>query len=324
MNATVARDPLAIAKLLAAKYPGEPSISYIPAIAWSNTLKLAAMTNDAALKAKVEQQIQPWRSGEKELFGNRIQLTSVAGTLVFADLAKSGDEASRAMAVKGAEAATKIKEGDLYEYGGGWTDDMFMASVVLARTSGLPGRAGDIDLAARMLIAYAGRLQRPDGLFNHATNGPVTWGRGNGFAALGLMEALAAMPETHELRSTVLDVYRRQMAAVRAQQAPDGMWREVIDEPGSYREESATAILLTAMARGVRLGWLDRSYAPVVQRAWRALKAHVAEDGAVIDVCTSTGAGPTKKYYLDRAAITGADDRGGAMALMAAMEMMGS
>ncbi|HMD36400.1 MAG TPA: glycoside hydrolase family 88 protein [Vicinamibacterales bacterium] len=322
MRAKVARDPMTIAKLLAAKYPVEPAISYIPSLSWANTLKLAANTDDAALRAKVEQQIRPWKSGEKDLFGNRIQLTAVAGTLVFADLARTGDEAARALAVKGAEAASKVKEGDLYEYGGGWTDDMFMASVVLARTSSLPGRSGDLDLAGKMLIAYAGRLQRPDGIFVHATNGPFAWGRGNGFAALGLTETLTAMPPNHPLRSKVLDIYTRQMEALRAQQAPDGMWREVIDEPGSYREESATAIIMTAMARGVRLGWLDKAYSQVAQRAWHALAAHVAEDGTIIDVCTSTGSGPTKKYYLERAAITGADDRGGAMALMAAMEML--
>jgi hypothetical protein len=47
----------------------------------------------------------------------------------------------------------------------------------------------------------------------------------------------------------------------------------------------------------------------------------VTEDGTIVDVCTGTGAGPTKRYYLDRAAITGADDRGGAMALLAAVEI---
>jgi len=44
-----------------------------------------------------------------------------------------------------------------------------------------------------------------------------------------------------------------------------------------------------------------------VDRAWRGLAAHVADDGTVIDVCTSTGSGPTKRYYMDRQAITGAD-----------------
>jgi rhamnogalacturonyl hydrolase YesR len=77
---------------------------------------------------------------------------------------------------------------------------------------------------------------------------------------------------------------------------------------------------VTAMARGLKLGWLDASARPVVERAWRALLARVGDEGALMDVCTWTGAGPTKQYYLDRAAITGFDDRGGAMALTAALE----
>ena len=60
---------------------------------------------------------------------------------------------------------------------------------------------------------------------------------------------------------------------------------------------------------------------PAVARAWRALAAHVRDDGTIVDVCASTGSGPTRKYYLDRPAITGADDRGGAMALLASMEI---
>ena len=306
--ARVTRDPLAVAKLLASQYPVTPSISYIPSIAWANTLTLSMIAGDASLRTKVEQQMAPWRIEGKDLFGSRIQLTSVAGTFAFANLG------SRDIVAKGVEAASKVKDGDVYEYGQGWTDDMFMATVVLA-----PG--GQNDLAVRMLIAYASRLQRPDGVFSHAPNGPIAWGRGNGFAALGLSESLNAMSEHDPNRGALLAIYRRQMDAVRRLQAPDGMWNEVLDEPGSYREESATAMLTTAMARGIRGGWLDRSFVPVVERAWRGVAAHVAKDGTVIDVCTSTGAGPTKRYYLDRAAVTGADDRGGAMALMAAMEI---
>ena len=119
----------------------------------------------------------------------------------------------------------------------------------------------------------------------------------------------------------VLAIYRRQMAAALAHQAPDGMWRQIIDAPGAYREESATAMLLSAIARGVRLGWLDRSYLPAIRRAWQALSAHVTDEGTVIDVCAGTGAGPTRRYYFDRPAVTGADDRGGAMALLAALEV---
>src|SRR5262249_6773485 len=150
---------------------------------------------------------------------------------------------------------------------------------------------------------------------------PAAWGRGNGFAAFGLIETLARLPKTHPSRGQLLDIYKRQMNAVRMQQSPDGSWRQIIDEPGAYREETATAMLMTAMARGIRLGWLDASFRPAVDRAWRALAAHVAHAGAVVCVCSGTGAGPAKRDYFHRPAVTGADDRGGAMALLAAMEM---
>jgi len=100
----------------------------------------------------------------------------------------------------------------------------------------------------------------------------------------------------------------------------DGV-KPAIAEPGSYRELTVTAMTITAMARGVRMGWLDASYRPVVDRAWRGLQAMVAADGTLLDVCTGTGAGALRQYYLDRSAISGTEDRGGAMALTAALEV---
>ena len=322
--ARVARSPLDLARLLAARYPAAPSISYIPALAWINTLKLSALTGDDTLRANVFAQIRPWLSGEKPLLGDRIQMTTVAGTMVFAELAQadSANAAARRLAIEGAEAALKEKDGDVPQYGQGWTDDMFMTTAILARTGSLPDRGRDFDRAAQLLIAYAGRLQQPDGIFNHATDGPAAWGRGNGFAAFGLMETLTTLPAAHPSRAALLAIFAKQMKGLAAWQAPDGMWREIIDRPGAYREETATAMILTAITRGMRRGWLDRSYAPIADRAWRALAAHIVEDGGLVDVCSGTGAGPTARYYYDRPAIEGADDRGGAMALVAAMERL--
>jgi unsaturated rhamnogalacturonyl hydrolase len=324
ISSRIARSPLDIAKLLAGRYPAAPSISYIPALAWIKTLELAARTGDAALRAKVMTQVQPWLSREKSLLGDRIQLTTVAGTMVFAEIAKAdvSNDAARTLALEGADAALKEKDGGIPLYGQGWTDDMFMASAILARSGAMPERARDLDRAAQLLIAYAGRLQQPDGIFHHAADGPAAWGRGNGFAAFGLMETLTAMPAGHPSRAALLGIFQKQMKGLVSWQAPDGTWREIIDRPGAYREETATAMILTAMARGVRLGWLDRSYAPVVDRAWRALAAHITDDGGLVDVCSGTGAGPTVRYYYDRPAIEGPDDRGGAMALVAAMERL--
>jgi len=335
----VQRSPLDIARLLARRYPETPAISYIPALSWIGALRLAAIDRDDRLRAKVVDQTRPWTSGDKPLFpaspqasrgqAPRIQLTSAAGTMVFAEIARDASlsrtpelgAAAERLFDEGVAAARKEKAPAAPEYGQGWTDDMFMATAVLARSGAREGHRDDLDRAARLLASYASRLQRDDGLFNHAADGPAAWGRGNGFAAFGLVETLMRLPAAHTMRRELLERYRRLMTAVRTRQSPDGAWRQIIDEPGAYREETATAMLLSAMARGVRLRWIDDSFRPTIARAWRALAAHIASDGTLFDVCTGTGAGPTKRYYFDRAAVTGADDRGGAMGLVAALDL---
>lgn len=323
LRSRVSRPPLAIARVLAEKYPQEPLVRYIPAVAWANTLRLADVTKkDDALRQKVMTETRPWLARERPLFGERIPLTAVAGTLIFADLAARGEESARSLAVQGAEEASRVAPTGYAQHGRGWTDDMFMMASILARSGRMPGRAQDLDHLATMLLSYAARLQREDGVFVHFTDGRIPWGRGNGFAALGLTEALTALPADHQARAKLLEIYRRHMNGMVAMQAPDGMWRQVVDEPGAYREQSVTAMTATAIARGLRLGWLDAGiYRPVVDRAWRALAAHITEDGAIVDICASTGSQATLRQYLDRPAISGFDDRGGAMGLLAAMEI---
>jgi unsaturated rhamnogalacturonyl hydrolase len=322
LRSRASREPLAIARVLAGKYPQNPLVSYIPSMSWAGTLRLAAITKDNALRQKVLNETRPWLSRERPLFGERVALTAVAGTLIYADLARLGEESARSLAMQGADEALKVAPTGYAQHGAGWTDDMFMLAAILSRTGRMPGRERDLDHLASMLLSYARRLQREDGVFVHFTDGRIPWGRGNGFASLGITEALTALPANHQARAPLVEIYRRHMNGMKAMQAPDGMWRQVVDEPGAYREESVTAMTLSALARGIRLGWVDsRIYKPVVDRAWRALAAHITGDGAIVDICTSTGSQATLRQYLDRAAISGFDDRGGAMALLAALEM---
>ena len=319
LNRRMARDPLTVARLMARRYPNTPSISYIPALAWVHTLRVADMDGDASLRDKVMEHVSPWLSGGRPLFGNRISFAALAGTMVFSELTglpgEDGETAARLAAEGIALAAAETAPG-MPEHASGWSDDFFLGTIAAVRAGDPEGLAA----AVRLVTTTAARLQQPNGLFHHDADAPTAWGRGNGFGALGLAELLTVLPADHPDRAAVLDIHRRHLAGMRAQQAPDGMWRQIVDVPGSYRETSVTAMTLTAMARGIRLGWLDDSYRPVVDRAWRALLAHVADDGTLVDVCFSTGAGPTRRHYLDRPAVNGADDRGGAMVLGAALE----
>ena len=316
----IERSPLDVARVLAQRYPETPAMSYIPALAWVHTLRLARLTGDTSLRGKVLEHIRPWVSGEQPLFGDTVRLSAVAGTMVFGELQTSSESDREVMfrlAAEGVAQAAAERSPGVPQYGSGWSDDLFLGTIAAVRAGDTVG----LGAATRLILHYAQRLQQPNGLFQHAVDAPVAWGRGNGFAALGLAETLAVLPLSHPARGPILEIYQRLMRGLKVHQAPDGMWREIVDVPGSYRETSVTALAVTAMARGLRLGWLDESYRLIVERAWRAVLAHVRDDGRLVDVCISTGAGPSQRYYLDRPAVNGADDRGGAMVLGAALEV---
>lgn len=312
-------DPLELARILAARYPAQPIMSYIPALAWSGQLRLSALTGEARWREKALTDIAALTSERTPAIAEPYRLTSLAGALALADAAAmAGDRTAGVLAATVADFMLPDAPGTDVKFATRWTDDMFMASAVLSRV----GHATHVDAVGRLLTNYSKHLQRPDGLFMHAENGPHAWGRGNGFALLGLTEALTYLPASWAARPQVLTIYRRQIAALAPHQSDDGSWRQVVDERSSYRELTVTAMTTAALARGIARGWIDRkTYEPVMNRGWLAVAARINADGTVKDVCAGTGAGPTKEYYLNRPVINGADDRGGAMALLAALEM---
>jgi len=313
--------PLDVARIVVERYPIEVSMRYVPALIWSGALRLTALTAEARWRDKARREMQPFIAGEKTAIESPLRLPSVAGHLAVSDLGAAGDDAAAALARKAADSILPPSRSEIVSAATGWTDDMFMATSVLARVAARSGDDRYAQAAGRLLTEYAGKLQRADGLFVHAIDGPHAWGRGNGFAALGVVDALTYLPAAWPQRPAVLGIYRRHMSALLKHQADDGAWRQVIDEPAAYRELTVTAMTVAAMARGVRLGWLDRTFVPAIERGWGAVRARVAKDGALRDVCPSTGAGATKDHYLTRPAINGADDRGAAMVLLAALEV---
>lgn len=99
------------------------------------------------------------------------------------------------------------------------------------------------------------------------------------------------------------------------------MWHQVLDEPGSYLEHSASSMIGYALARGLRLGWLGAEWRPALDRTWDAVTSRIGPGGELEHVCGGTGPQPNLRAYLERLYSDGLDDRGGAMALWFAVEM---
>ena len=200
------------------------------------------------------------------------------------------------------------------------TEDMFMLGSMMGRSYALTQEGQYLDLLTNFLVEMG--TQQISGLYWHDRETPFYWGRGNGFAALGLAETLTYLPQSHPLYADILLMYQKLLNGLLKYQNPSGCYHQVITLPGSYQELTSTSMIGYGIARGVKLGLLDSSYLPTLEALWNGAKARVTETGDVVDGCTGTGALETEHDYIIREALSGYDDRTGSLALWLAVEMM--
>jgi rhamnogalacturonyl hydrolase YesR len=182
-----------------------------------------------------------------------------------------------------------------------WIDDMYMITALQLAAWRATGDEKYRERAALEMAAYLRKLQQPNGLFYHAPDVKHFWGRGDGWVAVGMADMLSALPAKHRLRKPILVAYRKMMATLLAHQADTGMWRQLIDNPQSWPETSATAMFTYAYVTGVKNGWLDEAmYGPAARKAWIALVGYLTEEGLLREVCVGTGKRDSVQYYLDR------------------------
>ena len=202
------------------------------------------------------------------------------------------------------------------------TEDMFMLGSTMGRSYALTQEGRYLDLLTNFLVEMG--TQQISGLYWHDRETPFYWGRGNGFAVLGLAETLTYLPQSHPLYADILLMYQKLLNGLLRYQNPSGCYHQVITLPGSYQELTSTSMIGYGVARGVKLGLLDQSYLPTLASLWNGVKARVTETGDVVDGCTGTGALETEQDYVVREALSGYDDRTGSLALWFAVEMMQS
>ncbi|HEX6998803.1 MAG TPA: glycoside hydrolase family 88 protein [Gammaproteobacteria bacterium] len=314
-----ARMPRQVAEDLGEHYGHEfERVWYIEAIALLAQIELGHLD-------EVRRLVEPYVNGEKDSLARPNALV-MAGHIVFTELARrTGDPryvaAVRKVADLGFEPDGRMKEA--MPYHNEFSDSVFMGTVIAAQAGALTGERKYFDLAARHLEFMQRLDRRPDGLYRHQPATDAAWGRGNGFAALGLALTLTELPADHPAYASTLQSFREHMAVLLPFQTRDGLWRNVIDHEGAYGELSGTAMIGFAMLRGLRNGWIEGDeYERAVDAAWRAVSTRTSSDGVLIDVCESTARFTSLEEYLRRAAILGRDPRGGAMAMLFATELM--
>ena len=187
-----------------------------------------------------------------------------------------------------------------------WIDDMFMITAVQAQTFRATGDKKYIDRAAKEMLLYLDKIQLENGLFYHSPDTHFSWGRGNGWMAAGMAEILRSLPENHPDRAKIMVGYHKMMASLLKYQEPDGMWKQIIDDPAAWKETSGTAMFTYAMITGVKQGWLDKkTYGTAARKGWLALTTYINANDELTEVCEGTNIKNDHDYYLQRKRIVG-------------------
>lgn len=150
------------------------------------------------------------------------------------------------------------------------------------------------------------------------------WGRGNGWAVLGLVDMLETMPADHADRPAAVAWLRRLSEVILPLQDASGFWRTLLHDREAYLESSTAAFFGTAFTKAMRLGLLDSTYAAAAERAWAALRSRVDEEGGCFGVSGVTWAAnaPTEELALYKSMPTEVNVWGQGAALRFAAERL--
>jgi len=195
----------------------------------------------------------------------------------------------------------KLKPDGLSSDTRGYVDDAYKIPVMQILAFRATQKADYAAHSVKELTAFIDKLQQPTGLFFHGPDAHVYWGRGNGWIAAGLTEVLLHLPPDDPARGKIMASYQAMMAGLLKVQAPDGRWRQVLDDDKAWEENSCTGYFIFALGEGVDQGWLDAAtYRPAVKKAWGALCGQLDDKANVADVGVLTEHSNDESYYLAR------------------------
>jgi rhamnogalacturonyl hydrolase YesR len=187
-----------------------------------------------------------------------------------------------------------------------WVDDIYMISNLQIQAFKAAKKPVYLERAALEINSYLEKLQQPNGLFYHGESARFFWGRGNGWVAAGLAELLINLPVTNQFYKNIKTGYLKMMDTLKKYQCNDGMWRQLIDNPDSWKETSGTGMFGYSMAAGVENGILpEDKFTQVYKKAWTALTGYISDSGRIKEVCSGTGQSDDVEYYLSRPRVTG-------------------
>lgn len=291
-------------------------------IAYYGILSFAEVSENHELRLRVEERYRPYLTEEKKPGFGHVD-ANVFGIIPYKLAIMTANKEYLKVGQWLADTEyTWLRDDGLTRYARFWVDDIFMVCALQGAAYQATQNSLYADRCANFLCAYIPELQQPNGLFFHTKTSQFYWGRGNGWAAIGMIEALTTLPAAHPKRAVIHEAYVKLMDALLKHQSPDGMWRQLLDDPTSFVETSSSAMFIAALATGLKREWLKgETYEAAVHRGWRQLTSYIDDEGSLKETVVGMGRGVNKEHYLNQQRKSG-DAHGQGAALLAAAAVL--
>lgn len=185
-----------------------------------------------------------------------------------------------------------------------WVDNMHLTGPFLARLGAATGNTDWHDLAADLLLSHARVLQDDaSGLFSHGFNDAtgeanrIFWGRGQGWALLGLIDTLAGLPPAHAARREIGERLSALAEALARVETEPGLWRTVVDHPETYVESSVGAFVALGVGEALARGQVDARHREMAERARDRLAGFFNAAGEFTGTSDATPVGADAAHY---------------------------
>lgn len=188
--------------------------------------------------------------------------------------------------------APRTKDGIIYHFTNIpqiWSDIIYMLPPFLAA-------AGKYDEAIKQIEGARACLWNTDKkLLSHMWDCEKNlfarkecWGVGNGWSAAGMTRVIRALPESMQSGKKKLAGYAQDVIdGCLAHMRRDGLFHNIVDDAHSFVETNLSQMLAYSIYRGIKGGWIDRSYRAKADTMRAAAHAKVDDLGLVQGVCGS-------------------------------------
>jgi len=235
-----------------------------------------------------------------------------------------------------------------------WLDGLYMGQPFYAEYAAMFGDSDSFDDVVKQFMLIEENLRDAEtGLYYHAWDesrqmfwaDPETglsqcfWGRGLGWYMMAMVDVLDHLPEDHVGRELLIGSLRGLAKTLKAYQDEEtGLWWQVLDQGGrknNYPEGSASAMFVYALAKAIRMDYIDASYLPVVEKGFRGLTTDLMYKDSLghynlLRICRSAGLGGNYRdkirdgsygYYVNIEPIIPNDGKGTGPFLAACVEV---